>query len=67
MDREKGRKEKMRKCKEGNSPPFPHSLSISSFALQFLILSPFPHSFSIYSQPGSQDATICVTLTKDMV
>ena len=30
--------------------PFPHSLSISSFSIQFLILSPFPLNFLISSQ-----------------
>ena len=29
--------------------PFPHSLSISSFSVDFLILFPFPHSLSISS------------------
>ena len=32
-----------------NLSPFPHSLSLSSFSLHFLILSPFPHSLSISS------------------
>ena len=32
-----------------NHSPFPHSLSIYSVSLHFLILSPFPHSLSIYS------------------
>merc|ERR1711947_24387 len=31
------------------STPFPHSLSISSFSVHFLILSPFPHFLSISS------------------
>ena len=39
--------------------PFPHSLSISSFSLDFLILSPFPHSlhFLIFS-PFSHSLSI---------
>ena len=61
-----------------NLSPFPHSLSISSFSVHFLILypfphslsfplnflifSPFPHSLSISSQPGCKAATIRAAL-----
>ena len=45
MDREGGNRQRMRKSWEWIS------LSISSFSLHFLILSPFPHSLSISSFP----------------
>ena len=49
MDREGGNKEKMRKCREWISLPFPHSLSISSSSLHFLSISSFSLHFLFIS------------------
>ena len=46
MDRERGNKEKMRKCREWISI---HFLILSPFILHFLTLSPFPFHFLILS------------------
>ena len=69
MDREGGKKEKMRKSKEWISlhfsilSPFLHYLSISSpFPHSLSISSSFSHSLSIFSLPGCQAAASCATL-----
>ena len=54
---------------------FPHSPSISSFSLHFLILSPyfltdsssFPHSLFISMQPGCKAATIRAALSLSLI
>ena len=58
MDRERGNREKMRKCREWislhflNLSPFLHSLSISSFSLHFLFIFSFSFHFSTARLPG---------------
>ena len=59
MDREGGKKERMRKCRELISP---HFLSISSFSLHFLFISSFSRHFLAARLQGCNDSCSPVPL-----